>query len=160
MGTSSRSHPCPPQTLLVPLESSDISGDDCVYLRTTIKDHSPPNKPESYVVNPGANDSCVSQPLTPTPKKVTEQSTNSSLNQFSTLKVIYINCQSIQSAEKQARLHAFLEFYKPDIVIGTESRLHKDIIDCESCVTSITLNWTGRKIGQLFNQIAQTGNHI
>ena len=63
------------------LESSDTSGDDCVYLRTTIKDHSPPNKPESYVFNPAANDSCVSspRPLTSTPKKVTEQSTNSSL---------------------------------------------------------------------------------
>ena len=129
------------------LESSDISGDDCVYLRTTIKDHSPPNKPESYVFNPAANDSCVSspRPLTSTTKKVTEQSTNSSLNRFSKLKVICINCQSIQSAEKRARFYAFLEFYKPDIVIGTESWLHKDIPDCEVFPASLGLNPPIRK---------------
>ena len=128
------------------LESSDLS-DDCIYLKTTIKDNSSSTIPESYVFNPAANDSCVSptQPLTSTPKKVTERGTNPSINQFSKLKVICINCQSIQSAEKRARFYAFVDFHKPDIVIGTESWLHKDIPDCEVFPASLGFNPPIRK---------------
>ena len=56
-----------------------------------------------------------------------------------------INCQSIQSAEKRARFYAFIDFHKPDIVIGTESWLHKDIPDCEVFPASLGFNPPIRK---------------
>ena len=42
-----------------------------------------------------------------------------------------INCQSIQSTEKHSKFYVFLDYHKPEIVVGTESWLHKDIPYCE-----------------------------
>ena len=42
-------------------------------------------------------------------------------------------------------VYAFQEFYKPDIAIGTESWLHKDIPDCELFTASLRFNQPIRK---------------
>ena len=62
------------------------------------------------------------------------------IDKFSKLKVLGINCQSIQSVEKRAQFYALLEQHNPDIVIGTESWLHKDILDSEVFPSSLGFN--------------------
>ena len=76
-------------------------------------------------------------PFTSIPIKQNSSPT-SSINQFS--KVLCINCQSIQSAEKRSRFYALLELHKPDIIVGTESWLHKDILDSEVFPSSLGFN--------------------
>ena len=83
-------------------------------------------------------------------------------NQFSKLKVLCINCQSIQSAEKRARFYALLELHKLDIVVGTESWLHKDILDSEVLPSSLGYNLpirrnksTDSKGGEVFILVSQ-----
>ena len=78
-------------------------------------------------------------PFTSTPIKQNSSPT-SSVNQFSKLKVLCIKCQSIQSAEKRARFYALLELHKADIAEGTESWLHKDILDSEVFPSSLGYN--------------------
>ena len=128
------------------LELSDIS-DASIFSKTTIEDGTSSPRPELNRFSLAANDSHVSHtlPLTSTPKKVTEQGVNSSVNRFSKLKVICINCQSIQRSEKRARFYAFLDFHKPDIVMSTESWLHKEIPDCEVFPASLGFNPPIRK---------------
>ena len=62
---------------------------------------------------PGNN---VEMPLTSTPITMKQAL---AIDKFSKLKVLGINCQSIQSVEKRAQFYALLEQHNPDIVIGT-----------------------------------------
>ncbi|MEW8546063.1 MAG: hypothetical protein AB2693_21280, partial [Candidatus Thiodiazotropha sp.] len=119
------------------LELSD-SFEDLAYCRTTIEDTSVPLSPHSNVFNPAANDNYI--PFTSTPIKHVAETKNSNIHLYSKLKVICINCQSIQSTEKRARFYTFLDIHKPDIVVGTESWLHKDIPDCEVFPSSLGYN--------------------
>ena len=64
---------------------------------------------------------------------------NITINKFSKLKVLNINCQSVHIVEKRARFYALLEQHNPDIV-GTESWLHKDIPDSEVFPSSLGFN--------------------
>ena len=75
--------------------------------------------------------------VTSTPLK---KKSHSGINIFSKVKVLCVNCQSLQKAEKQARCYALLEQHDPDIVVGTESRLHKDILDSEVFPSSLGFN--------------------
>ena len=103
-------------------------------------------------------DSISSEPFTPThtsspqhsnptnrnrskhglPRKQNQQSPKSAvqndssifdLPQKSNLRILNINCQSIQS--KRSELHTMLQYIKPDIVFGTESWLSKSIASSE-----------------------------
>ena len=81
--------------------------------------------------SPGSN---VEIPFTSTPVKMKQAS---AVNKFSKLKVLGINCQSIQSVEKRAQFYALLEQHNRDIVIRTESWLYKDILDSEVFPSSL-----------------------
>ena len=85
-------------------------------------------------LSPGSN---VEIPFTSTTVKMMQAS---AINKFSKLKVLSINCQSIQSVEKRARFCALLEQHNPDIVIRTDSWLYKDILDSEVLPSSLGFN--------------------
>ena len=104
------------------------SMDDLTSPITTPKDASVPLSPQSNGFSPAANDSRI--PSTSTPIKSVEQTKTPNVHQFSKLKVMCINCKSIQSTEKRSGFYAFLDYHQPDIVVETESWLHKDIPDC------------------------------
>ena len=97
------------------------------------------SRPAESSFSPGSN---VEMPFTSTPVKMKQ---TSAINKFSRLKVLSINCQSIQSVEKRARFYALLEQHNPDIVVGTESWLHKDILDSEVFPSSLSFNPPIRK---------------
>ena len=47
------------------------------------------------------------------------------------LKVISLNCCSLRSLEKRARLQAIVEEHKPDIIIGCETHLDESYSSAE-----------------------------
>ncbi len=57
---------------------------------------------------------------------------NVSLGTNQQMRIAIMNCCSLRSIRKQAELHLFVSECKPDIILGTESHLDKDISDGEA----------------------------
>ena len=75
-------------------------------------------------------------PLHPPP--LNQNKTQTSINLANC--ILFMNCQSIQNVEKGARFYALLDQHKPDIVVGTESWLHEDVLDSEVLPSSLGFN--------------------
>ena len=88
------------------LEPAD-SMNDIANRVTTQEDASVPLSPQSNGFSPAANDSRIH--FTSTPIKPVEQTQTPNVHQFSKLKVMCINRQSIQSTEKRSKFYALLD---------------------------------------------------
>ena len=44
-------------------------------------------------------------------------------NKVNEIKIMMLNCIGLKGPSKQAAFHAILDIYKPDIIVGCESKL-------------------------------------
>ena len=102
------------------LNSSNVSDSSGSFPQTPMAASSP--KADHHRSLYRTND-CKHQPVHST------ASTNASWSAIKSLNISVINFWGIRS--KLAKLHAFIEYYSPDVIIGTETKLKPDILDSE-----------------------------